>query len=99
MMAEVGERLGLPSALDAFAHLAVDAGRPDRAVRLAGAAARLRASSGTSEWPAVQQSRERWLAVAREALSPETFAAAWAAGQAMTPEEAIGYAADSACTG
>jgi hypothetical protein len=33
--------------------------------------------------------REARLAVARAALGEEAFAAAWAAGQAMTPEQAL----------
>jgi hypothetical protein len=32
------------------------------------------------------------VAAARAGLDEETFAAAWAAGRAMTPEEAVAYA-------
>ena len=92
IMIQVGEKLAIPSALDNFAHLATDQGHADRAARLAGAAARLRDASGTSLWPLVQQSRERWLAAAHETLGEDAFRTAWAEGQAMTPEHAVAEA-------
>jgi non-specific serine/threonine protein kinase len=91
-MIEVGERLETHWALDTFAHLASDEGRAARAVRLAGAAARLREAMGSPSWPVVQRQRDRWLASARTALDDEVFAAAWAEGQAMSREQAIAYA-------
>jgi predicted ATPase/DNA-binding XRE family transcriptional regulator len=91
-MREVGEKLGIPGALDTFAHLAVTQGQAERAVRLAGAATRLRATSGTHSWPVMQRRRTRWLASARETLDEAAFQAAWTEGQAMTPEQAIAHA-------
>jgi predicted ATPase/DNA-binding XRE family transcriptional regulator len=93
---EVGEQLELAAALDSFAHLAMDGGRARRAVWLSGAAARLREAAGTSVWPTVQRSRERWLTAARETLGDADFRAAWAQGQTMTRERAIAYALDEA---
>jgi hypothetical protein len=46
-MKQVGEKLGIHGALDTFGHLAITRGQTERAVRLAGAADRLRATSGT----------------------------------------------------
>ena len=67
-------------------------GTTERAVRLAGAAERLRATSGTHSWPVVQRTRARWLASARQTLDETAYQAAWEQGQAMNREEAIAYA-------
>jgi tetratricopeptide (TPR) repeat protein len=93
-MMEVREKLAVASALDSFAHLALDEGQAAPAVRLAGAAARLREGSGTREWPMAERSRARWLAVACETLGDESFLAAWIQGHAMTAEQAIALALD-----
>ena len=94
IMAEVGENLEIPWALDTVAHLAMDEGQAERAVRLAGAAARLRDTMGTLAWPVAQRQREHWLASARTLLDGEAFAGAWTAGQAMTRGQAVAYALD-----
>jgi hypothetical protein len=92
MMVDVGEKLGLQLALDSYAQLAVDEGQADRAARLAGAAAKLRETAGTSTWPVIQRARDKRLRLARSALGEERFRKAWADGEAMTPEQAITYA-------
>jgi predicted ATPase/DNA-binding XRE family transcriptional regulator len=89
---EVGEKPEIPAALDSFAHLAMDEGQAERAVRLAGSAAGLRDSRGTHVWPVVERSRQRWLAAAHEMLGDGAFSAAWTEGEAMEPEQAIAYA-------
>lgn len=89
ILSGVGERLAIPSTLDSCAHLAFDEGEVKSAARLSGAATRLRESSHTSVWPAVQRTRQLWLTAA---LGDEEFPTAWAEGQAMTDEQAIGYA-------
>ena len=61
----------------------------ERAVCLWGAAEALRLSIGAREAPASRATRERLMAAARQQLGEEAFAAAWAAGQAMTMEHAI----------
>ena len=83
-MRDAGEKLGLHGVIDTYAYLAFIEGRAERAVRLAGAAARLRASAGTHAWPVVRRSA-RWLATARQTLDNTTFHTAWAHGQAMSP--------------
>ncbi|MGH2371695.1 MAG: tetratricopeptide repeat protein, partial [Chloroflexota bacterium] len=88
-----GQRVtSLPFALDNFAALAAAEGQPDRALRLAGAAARQHERLGTFQLAHTQAWVERYLALAREALTQEASAAAWADGQAMTLEQAITYA-------
>ena len=57
-----------------------------------GAADRLRAALGCRQAPAARATYERALATARAQLDEATFDAAWAAGQALTLEEAIAYA-------
>jgi non-specific serine/threonine protein kinase len=91
-MQQVGEKLGIHGALDAFGHLASTQGQAERAVKLAGAAHRLRAISGTQSWPVVQRTRAQWLGSARQTLDEPTYQAAWQQGQTMNREEAIAYA-------
>jgi non-specific serine/threonine protein kinase len=100
----------LASALEAQAALAALRGAAVRALRLAGAAATLRARlppplaasapdivHGAYTWQRLNRSLaavepaplERHLAPARQALSADDQATAWAAGQAMTPEQAV----------
>jgi hypothetical protein len=92
-------------ALALLADLAAVQNEPHRALRLAGAAAALQERAG-SQLPAWLQDRlsvrtstdlhERRLAQARATLSAEEQAAAWAEGQALTPEEAIAEALGAA---
>src|SRR5205823_12285868 len=92
LMEQVGEKLGLPGALDAVAQLAVTTGRAQPATRLAAAADRLRAISGTRAWPVPERRRARWLATVREELGDTVYATAWEQGELMTPEQAIAHA-------
>ena len=63
--------------------------QPLRAARLFGAAAALRESANFPLSPVMRADYERDLAVARTQLDVTTFAAAWAAGRALTLEQAI----------
>src|SRR5262249_52408681 len=65
---------------------------PERAARLWGAAERLRQTLGCRPAPAARATYERAMAIARAQLGEDAFAAAWAAGRAMTLEQAIAYA-------
>jgi predicted ATPase/transcriptional regulator with XRE-family HTH domain len=65
---------------------------PVRAARLWGAAEGLRQTIGCRRAPAARATDERALAVARSQLGDEAFAAAWAAGEALTLEEALAEA-------
>jgi tetratricopeptide (TPR) repeat protein len=68
--------------------LALDAA-PERAARLWGAGARLRARLGCRTAPAARATYERLLMLARAQISAEAFGAAWAAGEAMSVDQAI----------
>jgi predicted ATPase len=73
----------------------VSRGEHERGAQLLGADEALRAEAGAElndeleeEWHA------RAVATARAALGEEAFAAAWARGRAMTPDEIVAFAAD-----
>jgi tetratricopeptide (TPR) repeat protein len=95
----LGQALRLSRALDdaarqawCLAGLGSAAGldeEPERAARLWGAAERLREALGCRPAPAARATYERALAAARAELGEEAFAAAWAAGGALTLEQAI----------
>jgi tetratricopeptide (TPR) repeat protein len=84
-----GDRSILANVLVGLAGLAAAEGQAARAARLFGAVEAVRAAIGSVVLPAFRAGYDRGMAAARAALDEEAFAAAWAAGQAMTPEEAI----------
>ena len=67
-------------------------GRPTDAAQLFGAAEALRELIGKPLTRAQQANHDRDVATVQQRLDPEAFAAAWAAGRAMTLEQAIAYA-------
>jgi predicted ATPase len=90
-MQQVEQRLGIVKGLAGLAEIAAAQGQAERAGRLFGAAARL--------IPATSSYREevnRRVAAARVHLDAATFEAGWAAGQAMTEEQAINFALQDA---
>ena len=94
-----GDRRGLALGLDGLAGAA--ALRGDRAsarlaARLYGAAEALCAAMGLSLEPNERAEREVPIAAARATLGEAAFAAAWAAGGALSPEEAVTEALASA---
>jgi DNA-binding CsgD family transcriptional regulator len=78
----------LLSVLAPFASLAAEH-QPERAARLSGATAAMSESSHSVPVPLAEVLFEQGLALARQALSKEAFAAAWAEGQALSLDEAI----------
>jgi tetratricopeptide (TPR) repeat protein len=82
----------VPSVLEVAAALAAVQGAADQALRLAGAAAALRARLNRPLALAEQATLERRSQPARQTLSAAEQARAWAVGQAMTTEQAIGDA-------
>jgi non-specific serine/threonine protein kinase len=81
--------------LDGLASLILTAGEPARAVRLMGAAAAWRESTGYFQPLPFVYRRDFYdalMAAAHAALSEEAFAAAWAAGRALPLEAAIAEA-------
>jgi len=93
---EHGERWGVAECLHRFALLAASGERPERAVRLFGAAEALRTETSASLTPPQRTEYERAMAGAREALGEAGFAAAWAAGVTMRLEEAVAEASMAA---
>jgi predicted ATPase/class 3 adenylate cyclase/DNA-binding CsgD family transcriptional regulator len=64
-------------------------GEPAWAARLYGAAEALRDANSMSIVPVYRAEYERSVAATRAQLSEQTFAAAWAEGRTMTPEQAL----------
>jgi predicted ATPase/uncharacterized protein HemY len=89
---ELGTSSGLARALEGLAILAVEERQPERALRLAGAAAVLREWQGMHLRPATAAEHARTLDQARIALGPEASEAAGAGGRSMTLEQAVAYA-------
>jgi non-specific serine/threonine protein kinase len=87
---EFGGQLAVAPRLVGFATLAAREGHPERALRLAGAAAALRARTGEAV-SAAQVRFDPALAAAAEALG-DAAGAAFAAGRAMSLEAALAYA-------
>jgi non-specific serine/threonine protein kinase len=92
---ELGDQWGLAEALEGLACVAAAADQPGHALRLAGAAAMLRARLNTALPLAGQADLERRLAPVRQALS-EAATALWAAGRRLTVEQAIDEALEVA---
>jgi non-specific serine/threonine protein kinase len=86
---ELGDAAGIAFVLERFVGLAVARERPAEAVRLAAAAAALREAAGTPLWPSGQARLDQTLEPARRALGEGLAAAAWQAGYALTPDEAV----------
>lgn len=85
---ELDHRAGIAGALQGFAALAAARRQPERALRLAGAAARQAELAGSTwDLPALPG-----LEALRLALGPAASAAAWAAGQALALDEAVAEA-------
>ena len=87
----VGDRWTAIQALEDVAWLAALQGEPERALRLAGAAAATRAAMGTPLPPGDQTRLDAALAPARQALA-ERAAPLWAEGQALSFEQAVALA-------
>jgi hypothetical protein len=92
LAARIGQNQAVADGLRRLAGLAGAAGQGTRAARLFGAADMLRTVMGTPIPPAEREGYDRDVDAARAALGEEAFAAAWEAGQALSPEEAIAEA-------
>jgi non-specific serine/threonine protein kinase len=89
---ELGDQTGLAISLDYLGHLAGAGGRHVDAVRLLAAAAALRAAIGGVNRSDAQVHVDRTLEAARDALDEATFAAAGAAGGALSLDRALAEA-------
>jgi tetratricopeptide (TPR) repeat protein len=87
-----GDERSIASSLEQLASVAVAQTHPEQAARLFGAAEVLRDARGAARYPFQIADYERNLESLRLQLDEATFAAQWAAGRAMTLEQAIAYA-------
>ena len=83
---------GIASCLEGMTAIREPEERPRQVVRLFGAAAAIRAIVGIPLFPEERIAYDRALAAARVQLGEAAYAAAWAAGQALTLEQAIAEA-------
>jgi predicted ATPase/DNA-binding SARP family transcriptional activator len=96
LRAKNNNRAGVAWALEGLAELSWRARAPLRAARLWGAAESLRAAAGAGMAPDEHVRHDRAVSAARTHADTDAFMAAWAAGRAMTLEQAIAAALDQA---
>ena len=89
---EWGDKKKIAEGLEGLACAATPNGDYARVARLFGAAETLHETLGHHQQPAARALREPYLAAARSRLEGAEWEAAFAAGKAMTTEEAIEYA-------
>jgi len=92
---EKGARLEIARCLESLAGLACAGNLPERATRLFSAVETLRQAMGIYLPRDIHDGCDRDLAAARAQLDEKRFAAAWAAGQALTVEQAVAYALEA----
>ncbi len=93
---ELGDKRGIPECVEGLAGVRGAQKQPEPAARLFGAAEALREAIGTPLRPNERERYDREVAAVRAALTKEAFERAWAAGRAMTLEEAVAYALEEA---
>lgn len=89
---ELGDQRGIAYALEGVARVAATEGKAYRALRLAAAAAALRATTGARRRIVEEELHQHVLMRAEQALSATERASAWAEGKLMTLEKVIAYA-------
>ncbi|HZS86351.1 MAG TPA: tetratricopeptide repeat protein [Chloroflexota bacterium] len=89
LLRSIGDHHGVAICLEGVAAAHGALGRQERAARLCGAAAALRDATGAPLPSVDRASFDRTLSAARAALGTAAFEAAWAAGQALSPDQAI----------
>jgi hypothetical protein len=88
-MRELGDRWVITHCLRGLAGVAAAQSKPEQAARLFGATETLLNTTGLQLEPSEQIEHDQYIAVARAQLDQATFAAAWAAGGALSLEQAI----------
>ena len=88
----VGSKWGVALCLDGLAKVAAAQEREARAAWLFAAAEGLRDAIGAPLSPSDRPAYEAALSAVRSAIGDEAFAAAWTAGQTLTPEQAVAAA-------
>jgi len=89
---QLGAKNDLPPSFESLAFDAMARAEPDRATRLAGAAAKLREDLSLPLIQAEQDGLQRSLESARQDLGPTAYDAALAEGRTLTLDEAVAYA-------
>jgi tetratricopeptide (TPR) repeat protein len=89
---ELGNTVGILPPIDNLGGVALACGENERAVRLWGASHALRERTSAALPPTELEERAAGIASARTALGEELFAAAWAQGRSMSPQEIVQYA-------
>lgn len=84
--------LGIADCLEGLARVAASHGHIERAACLWGAAESLREQIGAPLPPADRADYDRNVDAARAEMGEQLFAAAWASGRALTPDQAVAYA-------
>jgi predicted ATPase/DNA-binding CsgD family transcriptional regulator/Tfp pilus assembly protein PilF len=86
---ELDQKWDIVEGLEGVAAVVAAQGEPGRAVRCMSAAQALREAIGTPLPPIFQPMHEFTIATARTQLGEQAFAAAWAEGRTVTPEQAL----------
>jgi tetratricopeptide (TPR) repeat protein len=89
---KTGDNIGLPFALESVAALALVKDRPEKAVRIFGAAETLRKSTNSPLPPPNHSAYQKNLYILQKQLGQASFDFVWAEGCAMSLDEAITYA-------
>jgi non-specific serine/threonine protein kinase len=89
---DIGTRELLALGLESLAWVAAASGQSRRAARLCGAAEALREVLGVPLSPAQRTGHDQAVQAMRATLGEEAFAAAWAAGRALSLEQAVALA-------
>src|SRR5205807_3394915 len=89
VLARVGQKLNIASGLEGLASMVALQGEPTWAARLWGAADALRNAMGAPMATVERPDYEQAVATARLKLGEKVFAAAWAEGRNMSPEQAL----------
>jgi ATP/maltotriose-dependent transcriptional regulator MalT len=92
LLKDVDDKWWMAWCLEGMAEVAVARRRPERTVRLFGAAEALRGAIGAPRPPGFRSYCERDLAAARDSLDEAAFEKEWEEGRIMTPERAVEYA-------
>jgi len=96
ILAEMGHLWSARHVLESFGQLAAAERQFERAARLFGAVEHLGETLRNALLPTERVEHDRAVPMARDALGEPAFAAAWADGRAMMPEQAIAYALEDA---
>jgi predicted ATPase len=92
---EIGDQSGSAWCLERLAEIALAHGQPEKAARLFGAGAALRASIHSVIDPVDQPEYESKISSLRAKLGEERFVATWDEGRVLTLEQAIAYALEN----